>query len=180
MTIDKILYCKDINFVYIFTYNCVTSGVSSHIVTAFQLLEARLGHISSKNFRHLGIISGFLQGVRKSSDPSERSLGREIFKENSALVGMARNTSLLRETIINFSLSYSPATHLLPFFSPGQNLAEARATRVVSRVFRILQAKTRETSTISQFHWLFPFFYKIGYSVGILELKFLGMEICSR
>jgi len=119
--------------------NGVTSGVSSDIVTTIQLLEARLGHISSKNFRHLGLISGFLQGVRKSSDPSERSFGREIFKENSALVGMARNTSLLRETIINFSLSYSPATHLFLFFSPGQNLAEARATRVVSRVVRILQ-----------------------------------------
>merc|ERR1711993_109503 len=75
--------------------NGVASGVSSDIVTALQLLEARLGHIGSKNFRHFGFISGFLQGVRKSSDPSEMSLGCEIFKENRAFVGMVSGDTLV-------------------------------------------------------------------------------------
>ena len=77
------------------TYNGVTSGISRDIVTTLQLLEAGLGHISSKNFRHFVFIPGFLQSVGKSPDPSEMSLGCEIFKENSAFVGPAKNKSLL-------------------------------------------------------------------------------------
>ena len=94
------------------TYNGVASGVSSDIVTTLQLLEARLGHIGSKNFSHFGFISGFLQGVRKSSDPSEMSLGCEIFKENGAFVGMAENTIFYSEIII-FSLSHLLSGHTL-------------------------------------------------------------------
>ena len=86
------------------TYNGVTSGVSSDIVTIIQLLEALLGHISSKNLRNFCFISGFLQSVGKSSDPSEISLRCEVFKENSAFVRMAKNKSLLQGEII-FSLA---------------------------------------------------------------------------
>ena len=71
------------------TYNGVASGVSSDIVTAFQLLEAGLGHIGSENFRHFGFISGFLQSVGKSSDPSEISLWCEVFEEHGAFVRIA-------------------------------------------------------------------------------------------
>ena len=71
------------------TYNGVTSGVSSDIVTIIQLLEALLGHISSKNLRNFCFISGFLQSVGKSSDPSEISLWCEVFEEHGAFVRIA-------------------------------------------------------------------------------------------
>ena len=108
-----------------YTYNGITSGVSSDIVTTFQLLEALLGHISSKNFRHFSLIPGFLQSVGKSSDPSETSLGCEIFKENSAFVGTARNKSLLREKIISLSLLLSGHT-LVALLLPGTELGRGQ------------------------------------------------------
>ena len=125
MTIDQILYCKVINFVYI-TYNCVTSGVSSHIVTAFQLLEARLGHISSQNFCHFFLVSRFLQSVGKSSDPSEFPLGSEVFKENSAFVRITEKKSLLREKIFLYlSLLLSGHT-LVPVPLPRAELGRGQ------------------------------------------------------
>ena len=149
------------------TYNGVTSGVSSDSVTTEQLLEARLGHISSKNFRNFLFISGFLQSVGKSSNPSKISLWCEVFEENSAFVRIARNKSLLRYKTIFLSLSYSPAAHLFPSFSPGQNLAEARAAsqsrQVVTRLVLILQTGTKAIIR-------FRIFCKIYF--GILELIF--------
>ena len=94
------------NFVYV-TYNGITSGVSSHIVTAVQLLEARLGDISSENFCHFFFVSRFLQSIGKSSDPSEFPLGGEVFEENSALVRMTENKSLFPEEM------FSCLAHLL-------------------------------------------------------------------
>ena len=100
------------------TYNGVASGVSSDIVTAFQLLEAGLGHIGSENFRHFGFISGFLQSVGKSSDPSEISLWCEVFEEHGAFVRIAEMKNKFRKLFL-------PLHHLLS----GHTLVAVPLTR---------------------------------------------------
>ena len=73
----------------VFTYNGIASGISGHIITVGQVLEALLRHVSPEDGLGLLWAAGLGQGVGQSADPGEGPRLGQVTEENRALVSCA-------------------------------------------------------------------------------------------
>jgi len=78
----------------VLTYCGVASCISCRGLASREVVEAFLGDISTKNFLSFLLVLGLLQSVRKSSNPSQRSLGGQVLKEDRTLVSLAENEEI--------------------------------------------------------------------------------------